>query len=88
MNCLPLFYSKKDYMIDPFLRHRIHLPDICLTGRMYNDARKIYCQEGALYGSTKQERRNTQTPGFEDPRRQVSQRDMQSSRKGEWSAIT
>ncbi len=38
---------------------RIHLPDICLTGSMCYDERKIYCQEGALYGSTKQETRNT-----------------------------
>jgi hypothetical protein len=32
-------------------------------------------QEGALYGSTKQEERDAAAPGFEDPRRQVSHRD-------------
>jgi len=59
LELLALFYPKKNYMIDAFLRHRIHLPDICLTGSICYDERKIYCQEGVLYGSTKQETRNT-----------------------------
>ena len=56
--------SERSYITEVFHGQRMYLPDICPTGYNEQKRQKRCYQEGVFHGSSKQEARNTSSPGF------------------------